>query len=251
MKLLVIVLCLLSERYLIHTGSLQRFKWFAIYGQYMEKRLSKTAFLAFPWFLLALAVLPMLLGVFLVLYIFANGLFGLIGLLLNIFIFYCCIGPNNPFYPTRMSTQEQANNVEIGRYLAEVNGQLFALVVWYIFLGPLGALTYRLISLSRSQAVVSAQASLLTNILDWIPARITAFLYLLVGNFQPGLSFLLKLFFTNPENNHVLLSACGMQSLGSSEEGPQLAIANAERLVEHAVIALLMFLACFTLIAWV
>lgn len=245
MKLLVIVLCLLSERFLVHVSSHNRFHWFSIYSKTMDKRLAKVALFSSPWVMLLLALLPMLLGFFIVFYLFSNWLFGFIGLLLNIVVFYVCMGPGNPFYPLRTS-EKPVSETEIGNYLAQINGQLFAVIFWYIVLGPLAILAYRLISLSQNQDPVKLQALQITDILDWLPARMTVMLYLLVGNFQAGWRHFSKIFISPPENNHILLSECGLQALGT--ESPSMP--RAESLVEHALIALLVLLACFTLVAW-
>lgn len=249
MKLLVIVLCLLSERFLVHVSSHHRFHWFSIYSHAMEQRLSQVTFLSSPWLMIVLASLPMLLIVFVALFFTTHWLFGFVGLILNVIIFYCCIGPGNPFYPVRVSTHETVSHDEIGEYLAHINGQLFAVIFWYIVLGPLAALAYRLISLCQTQQVVKQQASRLTQVLDWLPARMAVLLYLIVGNFQAGLRPFTKTFFSKPGDNQRLLSTCGLQALGSSGSGP-LTMPHAENLVEHGVIALLVLLACFTLVAW-
>lgn len=246
MKLLVIVLCLLSERFLVHASSHHRFHWFSTYAQMTEKRLAQMSFTASPWLMLAFVLLPIVLATFIVLYLFGNWLFGLIGLALNLAIFYYCLGPGNPFYPVRHTEKEESED-DAGHYLAQVNGQLFAVTFWYIVFGPLAAIVYRLISLCQSQQAVKTQAIWLTNILDWIPARLTILLYLIVGNFQAGLRCFSKKFLAVPDENHVLLSTCGLESLGDNKH---ITMLHAERLVEHAVIALLVLLACFTLIAW-
>ena len=250
MKLLVIVLCLLSERFLVHATSHHRFNWFALYANAMEQRFSQLPILSSPWIMLAFAILPLFLVAVFALFFLSTWVFGFIGLLLNIIIFYYCIGPENPFYPKRESTAEKISEDDIGTYLARMNGQLFAILFWYIVTGPLMVLLYRLISLCKNQQTVSQQAIWVTNLLDWLPARMTALLYLMVGNFQAGLRYFSSLFFKMPENNQILLSACGLQAL--DRRGDEVtALPQAERLVEHAIIALLVLLACFTLFAWV
>ena len=249
MKLLVIVLCLVSERFVVHVASHNRFHWFAAYSKAMDKQLLRVSFLSSPWVMLAFVLLPLLLVIFLIVHFVANWLFGFVGLLVNVIIFYCCIGPGNPFYPVRLPTADSAGDNEIETYLVKTNGQLFAVLFWYIILGPIAILAYRLISHSQNQPAVSQPASWLTKVMDWLPARMTVLLYLLVGNFQAGLHSFFKLFFTVPENNHTLLSVCSMQALGSGKSEP-LVMPDAESLVEHAVIVLLVFLAFFTLVAW-
>jgi len=250
MKLLVIVLCLLAERFVVHAASHKRFHWFSMYISYVEQRFLKVAFLSSPWLILAFILLPFVVIIFFTLFYFANSVYGFVGLLLNLIIVYGCIGPGNPFYPVHTTAEKEVSREDIAEYLEQVNGQLFAVLFWYIVLGPLAAMMYRLISQSRHQPSLNLLASRLTNIFDWIPARITVLLYLLVGNFQAGLRDFSKLFFKPPANNQTLLRVCGLQALDSS--GVESAkILRAESLVEHAVILLLVLLAFFTLVAWI
>lgn len=249
MKLLVIVLCLLSERFLVNTALHHRYKWFAVYVNAVDKGFSKIAWLYFPGIILSVALLPVLGMVFCALYYFSNDLFGVTGVILNVFILYCCIGPGNPFYPAHVYVSEKVSRDKIEKYLVQVNEQLFAVLFWYIILGPLGALTYRLISQSRHQKSLHYIASLLTNILDWLPAKMTVLLYLLVGNFQAGLRDFSKMLFKPPVNNPELIAVCGLQAL-EADGADTIMMAQAENLVEHAVILLLVLLAVFTLAAW-
>ncbi|HFD2405363.1 TPA: hypothetical protein ACF2TB_002727, partial [Legionella pneumophila] len=96
---------------------------------------------------------------------------------------------------------------------------------------------------------ISIQASQIANILEWIPARITALLFLLVGNFQRGFHLFVQHVLTSPDSNDKILSECGLQAvrINDAEEVP---MAVAENLVEHATIVLLVFIALFTLVAW-
>ncbi len=245
MKLLVIVLCLLSERFLVHAALHKRFYWTSAYIDFIARRLQKVS----PWIILAFILLPFVVVVSVILYYFSNSVFGFVGLLLNLIIVYCCIGPGNPFYPVHVSVAENATQDEIAEYLEQANGQLFAVLFWYITLGPLAALVYRLIYQSQQQQSLNQIATRLTNILDWLPARMTVLLYLLVGNFQAGLRDFWKLFFKAPSNNQTLLSVCGLQAL-SSNGAKSAKMLQAEKLVEYAVILLLVLLAFFTLVAW-
>ncbi|MCP0914467.1 hypothetical protein ELY11_06585 [Legionella septentrionalis] len=247
MKLLVIVLCLLSERYLMHASAHSRFYWFSRYANAMKLNLSKTGINA--WGILASLILPIALAVFALFYLVEDKVFGFVGLILNIFVFYYCLGPDNPFYAKRLEKEKEITSIEVGDYLAQVNGQLFAVIFWYIVSGPVGVVIYRLISLCQRDETVQRQAAWLTGILDWAPAKLTSLLYLLVGNFQAGFSCFSELFFASPEKNQTMLSGCGLQAVGF-EKNEQTPMPHAEMLVEHAVIVLLVFLAFFTLVAW-
>jgi len=244
MDLLVIVLCLLSERFMMHKSTHNRFHWFMSYGNQILSRLPTLT----PSILLALIVLPLLLVVGAILHTVGHLFFDIIGLLFNISIFYYCIGPVNPFYPVHAKSADQMVDDDIGNYLVQANGELFAILFWYLALGPVGILAYRLVSLSQDLTTIGRQASDLLALFDWIPARMTALLYLLVGNFQSGYKYYSKLFFSLPDKNNTLLSVCGLAALDNRE---QKTIRHAENLVEHATIVFLVLLAFCTIVAWV
>ncbi|CDZ79142.1 regulatory protein AmpE [Legionella massiliensis] len=250
MKLLVILLCLLSERYVVHAASYLRFNWFTDYCNKIYQISPQTKVFSNPAVILALIVLPLVILCALVLLLIDHWLFGIICFLLNLAIFYYCLGPDNPFYPIREKVDEPDPELASGRYFAQVNGQLFAVLFWYVVAGPLAAVVYRLISLCREQELTAKLAEKITSILDWIPARISVLLYLLVGNFQKGYGFFVQRFFSLPENNDSFLSEGGLLAARINESEPVL-LPYAENLVEHAVIVYLVLLAFFTLVALV
>ena len=249
MALLVIVLCLLSERFWAHARVHQRFHWFIAYGARLSFSL-RSMFSRMPsWGILAGVVLPILLVAMFVLHMVDHALFGVIGLLCSLAIFYYCLGPVNPFYPAHEKGKSDLTNEDLGAYLVAVNGQLFAVLFWYIVAGPIGIMAYRLISLACNLSPVRREASLLTDILDWMPVRMTALLYLLVGHFQAGLSVYRKQFFSRPSQNSAFLSDCGIAAM-NLEHHKKKSMRSAERLVEHATIVFLLLLALCTLVTW-
>jgi AmpE protein len=85
----------------------------------------------------------------------------------------------------------------------QANNRLFAVVFWFVFLGPLGAWLYRVTDLIRRRAVFSAarddeSSTLSTEIRDaavvlhswlaWVPARLTAIGYAIAGHFDGALA---------------------------------------------------------------
>ena len=248
MKLLVIILCLLSERYLIHAVSYQRFCWFTNYYQFIQKTADKNSIFANPWVLLAFIVLPILV-ITAVIYCLLHGIFfGFMGLLLSIVLFYYSLGPQNVFYPPAESYSENYT-ASVGNYFVLVNQQLFSVLFWYIIAGPVAALAYRLIALCRDITAVSAQANQLADLLEWIPARLTALLYLLVGNFQRGFGTFMRYIISKPDANNNLLSECGLLAVRASDVD-EVPLPVAESLVEHAIFVALVFVALFTLVSW-
>lgn len=249
MKLVVIILCLLSERYLMHALSYQRFSWFGRYLGLLDKHVPKSGVLANSWMQLAMIVLPLVLLTALVLYLFDHLLFGFVGLLLNILIFYYCLGPENTFYPVSGIQEGESEEEAAGSYLARVNPQLFAVMFWFIIAGPLGGLAYRLFYLCKDQDASKDAARCLTSWLDWVTARLTLLLYLLVGNFQRGYKYFCSMFLASPNRNEQFLSEGGLLA-AHTDADEAVSLPYAQNLVEHALVVYLVFLALFTLVAW-
>lgn len=248
MKLLVILLCLLSERFLIHSASYQRFSWFEHYYLSIKNIMDKYNLPANTALMLALIVVPPIVVVSLIYLLLDSILFGLFGFIINIVLFFYCLGPQNPFYPLD-APSDSSNEERVGAYLAAVNNQLFSVIFWYVIGGPIAALVFRLISLSQNIPQVELLAKDVTELLEWIPARLTVLLYLLVGNFQAGSKRFMHFFLAKPALNLQMLSECGLLAVryNGLEEVP---MPIAEKLVEHATIVLLVLIALFTLVAW-
>ncbi len=87
----------------------------------------------------------------------------------------------------------------------QANNRLFAVVFWFVLLGPLGAWAYRVTDMIRRRAVFSASrtaesessddaamvrdaALMLHGWLAWIPARLTAIGYATAGHFDEAIS---------------------------------------------------------------
>ncbi len=85
----------------------------------------------------------------------------------------------------------------------QANNRLFAIVFWFVVLGPLAAWTYRVTDLIRRKAVFNASrdneadgnaalmrdaAVMLHGLLAWIPARLTAVGYATAGHFDEAIA---------------------------------------------------------------
>lgn len=243
MKLLAIVLCLLSERYLVHRFSMGRFYWFNAWLQKITELSFVQSFSARRWLLLLLILAPLLLAGATLFFIFQGWLYGFVGFLLNVAVFYYCLGPVNPFYP--LVTEGQDNETQVGDYFYQVNRQLFSPILWFILIGPIGLLCYRLLTLCQDFQPVSEEAKTATDILEWIPVRMTAFLCMLVGNFQQGLIPFKKLFFSKSANNYQFLRSTTLEALRSYGEN-SIEVPLAQDRVDQALVVLLVILALCT-----
>lgn len=247
MELFVIVLSLLSERYLVHAISLNRFEWFPAYFNAISQGLSLEGQWSHPAIVLTVVMLPLLLLYSTLLFFLGHFFFGFIGFLLNFIVFYYCLGPENPFYPVRQ--EGESNEVAAGNYCIKVNRELFAVIFWYIIAGPIAVLFYRLLTLCCTMERTAGTAQYLTNLLDWIPARLTVFLYLLAGNFQQGWKYWLQNLLTPPANNDQLLNEGGLRATRENADG-SINFVQAENLVTHATLILLVIIALCTLVAF-
>lgn len=247
MKLLVILLCIASERYLVHAASLHRYQIFSSWFHALTNRLPRAGFFTNPYVVLACVILPALIVASVILAFTDNILYGFIGFLLNVLVFYFCMGPDNSFYPVSQSEDGREEPVE--NYFYVVNSQLFAVIFWFIVTGPIGVLCYRLLYVCAEQELTGSAAKKLTDFLDWVTVRMTLLLYLLVGNFQRGFQYFTQVVLSAPENNAELLKKGGILAAQTGEE-ETISLPHAQNLVEHALVIFLVFLAFFTLVAW-
>lgn len=237
-----VLLGLLSERFLIHTQSTCRFSWFAGYLKWQQSKERIAKLCTSPWLTLSLLMLPPLGLVALVLWLTGHWIFGLMGFFLHLVIFTYCLGPENPFYPLNQDKPDQ------GEYFFWVNRTLFSVIFWYALTGPLGVLLYRMITLCQSFEPVAEAAISVTNILEWIPARLTALLYLVVGNFEKGLPVVKRYILAEPALNAAFLSSAGLEATILAEDALPYNVV-AEKLVAHATLVILAVIALFTLMA--
>ncbi|WP_159812900.1 regulatory signaling modulator protein AmpE [Pseudomonas sp. 18058] len=83
------------------------------------------------------------------------------------------------------SGEELLDRVQ-GHLLWEAYQSFFAVIFWYFVLGPVAALAYRLLALAEEHGTNPAlveRAAQLRHAFDWVPVRLLAASFALVGNF--------------------------------------------------------------------
>lgn len=73
-----------------------------------------------------------------------------------------------------------------GHLLWQAYQSFFAVIFWYFLLGPVAALAYRLLALANEYSqnpLVAERAGQLRHAFDWLPVRLLAASFALVGNF--------------------------------------------------------------------
>jgi AmpE protein len=155
----------------------------------------------------------------------------------------------------------------------QANNRLFAIVFWFVVLGPLAAWAYRVTDLIRRRAVFTAArdeesdgvaarirnaATMLHGWFAWIPARLTAVGYATAGNFDEALAALRapssERDASTSEHSEHLLARVGVAALAiqdkpderATERGVRGATA-AKRMVFRLVIIWAVIIAAMTL----
>lgn len=208
MSFLVLVLVLWVEKFSALRHRLQRDKgWLAELARLEAKpRLAKE-----PALILALWILlpAVLLGV--VLLALKPVAYGLLAFPIHLWVVIYALGRGDikasigPFRDAWRRGDEQAavhvaerdlnlTGDDEASLLAKVQNHLlwqayqsfFAVIFWYVLLGPVAALVYRLLALaitnSKNPGVI-ARAGSIRHAFDWLPVRVLAASFALVGNF--------------------------------------------------------------------
>ena len=217
MPILSILIALLLERITPQLIELRRFAWLDDYARWMDDVLHISRLGS--WSALAFLVLPPFLLVWLLASMFENALFGLFELAFNVFVIFACLGPReldreiDDYIDAVEMGDEQRRHQAAGRLTlgepahelgaqamqvcqglyVQANGRLFAVIFWFVVLGPVAAVLYRLLEQVLSRHVLrsaiagmDSTAALLLGWIDWLPTRVTLFAFMLSGSFEDG-----------------------------------------------------------------
>lgn len=239
MSLLAILISLALEKLLPHICGLCTLTWFDLYQSKIRAKLEKHERLQGIPSLLIIVLLPVF-GVAIIQY-FLNDLLALFGFLFSVIVLTFCLGPedehrrvNEYLDAVDNDDNERAQNAlsEVlqagGRNTNTENGaietndettrinrliesiliithdRMLAILFWFVILGPMGAILYRLtlalfqhkqtqIEQSPENGEHDANASFnhavnrLHHLLSWIPAHLTALSYAVMGSFVHAL----------------------------------------------------------------
>jgi len=255
MTLITILAALALERFLHFGHSLFRFTWFESYLGLMRKVFAKTGlWKGLPGLILIL--LPILAAVA-ILYCFLGWmLYGLVGLILAIIILTYTLGPRD-FYQdlenyfaavkgkddeavkkslacllnpmpsdTEVSNESAVSRSVTKAVLTQFNQRIFAVLFWFVVLGPFGAVLYRVVAKVTASAEKSGSpdASMLLwttyclDALDWIPIRLAGLSYSLVGDFHHGFTYWIKNVISGFDKNREFTEQSGLIALHLTEQ---------------------------------
>jgi len=238
MTLLTILLSLILERLFGSMAELRRFGWFDWLVMQLRQK---------PWADGSAGVAVVVLIPLLLVFLLAAMLQALGGFFLFLFalvVLLYSFGPGDleaeveAFVEARRRGDEEAamlyardllgddpvdNSGQLTRLmleasLAEANNRFFAVVFWFVLLGPVGALLYRLAAILHRREMADTAgfnlaAQRLYQIMLWLPARLVAVSYALSGSFVDAMQQWHEQTGHWLEDSHFVLVATGLGAL--------------------------------------
>ena len=300
MALISIILGLLLDRTFRQLHDLRDMAWFEFYTQGIVRFTNKISKKTLPPLLFILIIAPPVLLLLAVQILLNDILFNILSFTFGIIVFIYCLGPAclSTDIEAYIKARTTGDNDEALHYASSITGagastlpdqqtgdvtraifhianeRIFATIFWFIILGPVGAILYRLISELSKQFDVDIQNTDLTNseILDntkqdntkdlssfsdfvhslmaWIPARMLATGYALTGNFDGAYhSYKNKAASLDfAHSNYETLVSTGLGAMHKIEMDDEIAsVRAAQALVMRAVIVWIGILAVMTL----
>ena len=241
MTFIITLIALIIERF-FDWSHLRQWRWLSRY----QIRLSKYVAHLSPVLALTICVLPIVLLVGLVYCLLSGVLFGVVKLVLGVIVFVYCLGPNNFWAQvyaaiaelhkddavTAVEQIQKEFNIEFPHepqafHLAftsalfiEAHARVFAVLFWFVILGPMGAVLYRLVEECGSRGLIAVPlAKRALRCLDWLPVRVFTFIFALGGHFTGVIRAWRSRLKMDPSHNDDILTACGIASLDVLENG--------------------------------
>lgn len=248
MKLLIILLCLGLERFL-HAGNyLCRFNWFSWYLEKFHRFLGGMSVWR-NYLEIVMVVSPLLVIASMVYCMGGYWLHGWFKLIIGAIILLYCLGPEDVF---------QHRDAVVQNFFSQMNQRLFAVLFWFVLLGPVAAVLYRAVALLKQASLQTNYANLakptdtLLSIFDWIPVRFFSLLFALVGNFVKAFGYWIDTLFVGWSKNHELIENCGRLAQGLEIDTQLTAETKSavEGLIDRVLIVFIVAVAAFTLGAW-
>ncbi|NVK86489.1 MAG: regulatory signaling modulator protein AmpE [Gammaproteobacteria bacterium] len=256
MTLIVIVAVLLLETFtpqlthLRNHGRVEQFavKWRNIFDP--QQTLN-------PWLVVVLTLLPIVF-VAAVLLQSQPGVFGfLFQFAVTVAIVFWSLGPkrlSDYYFDLHQNTGESQDNSL--KLVAFAHYGFLAVLIWFVLLGPLAALLYRVIAVLAARASTADDSShrhweTALHWADWVPVRVSCFLLMLTGNFASGFNvFNERALSPDTDNRQLLLdTAQGAMNLNHLSEPPAY-LSEARHSCERSIILLTVLVALMSIFSW-
>jgi AmpE protein len=293
MSLITILIALFLERFAGTLDDMRQFRWLDGYARWMRERLEAVG-ISDGTVQFVIAILPPVVLLALVALMVHGVVLGLLDIILGVIILLLCLGPRDlndqvdayveagamkdeerqkRHAQDLLGSEEvpaaprERTRAVVEAIFSEANERLFAVLFWFAVLGPLGALIYRLGGLLKAPSedqplAFMAAAARLQALMDWIPARLFALGYGLVGSFDAAFAVLARSLPGSWQNmgeeNIRLLREAGAESMqldhvrGDLDDPGELnaLVERANGLIMRTLVVFLAVLALMTLAGW-
>jgi len=289
MSLLSVIFALLAERFIPSLAEMRRFDVFYRYVAWSRSKLPDFSFQSGTLTLIIILGV-VLFSVWLISAMLGNVL-GLFGFIFGIAILVFTLGPRdldddaqkvidafeNKDYeaaslyasdlvgqPVSEPPMQLAQTVK-EHILLQANIRMLGVFFWFILLGPVGAVLFRLSYLLKEQNInetddFSSASRDLYRIMVWLPARICVLSYAVAGNFVDTMSYWYGVsdLWLRESEEFIVVSGVGALRYENRAEKTDLAdgepdingIQNALSLVRRAVIVWVVLLGILTVTGW-
>jgi len=246
---LICLLIVLALEFHFKIGSEYRqFGWFIKFRNYLAETFAARDFFE-SWAGIAIILLTPVLVIYGIVNIFEGTLYWLVTFVVSLLILFLCLGPKplESSFKDYFAAMERNDQEAAFLHISKINGferpddipetdelvrsatrailvqsqkRYFGVLAWFIFLGPIGALFYRLAHLYRdecAQEEFDEHLPLMDQLIhwvEWLPARLSSLLFLLTGDFVHGL-YRIQDYLTDADaDNDQLVSETGIAALG-------------------------------------
>lgn len=289
MSLLSVIFALIAESFISSLSELRRFDFFFRYVSWLRAKLP-----SFPFQTGTVTLLIVVVGVLFIVWLISamlGNVLGLFGFLFGIAILIFTIGPrdldedlqnintsfeNNDYEGANYYTSQLSNRtvseppMQLAQtvkeeILLQANIRMLGVFFWFVLLGPVGAVLFRLSSLlkenQQNETDEFSDASRdLYKIVNWIPARICVLSYAVAGNFVDTMSYWHGLSDLWLRDSEEFIVVSGIGSLryeqridrdeNEDDEPDTAGIQHAVSLVKRAVIVWVVLLGLLTVTGW-
>ena len=278
MALISIIIGLLFDRAFRHLHDLRDLSWFEYYATAVTRVVRANGVIQIA----AVLSVPVLI-IALIQYMLSGFLMELPYLIFAVLVFAYCLGPaclssDIEYYldARRLGDEDEAlhyagalteraastapdqQTSDVTRAILYVaNERIFAVIFWFVILGPAGAVLYRLTTnLSKQEDLndsLNAVSILLQAVLTWVPTRMLAAGYALTGHFDGALQAYRSRPYESDlalENYDILVNT-GLGALRDQETTDETSsIISARNLVMRSILIWIAVLALLTLGGW-
>jgi AmpE protein len=267
MIIIVILLCLALNRFTPLGKWVRNYGWLNRYFEYHHKWLGATPFGKGVLGLL-MAIVPAVVVVAILQWILIYFMWGIAAFVFAAAVLLYALGvmptiatDNSTHKASKTTTIEDAARHEgaavvvakgKGSLLWQAQTNTFAVLFWFVLMGPAGAVLYRFSRLlsehhyAEDSLKIRDAAISWVSYLDWVPVRLLGLCFVLAGRFESTFKVWWSQIIAAPKNNETYLDACSHAALESGQETPQRQWA----LYQRALLIFLIILSLLALAAW-